>query len=97
MSEFLPGVGPVFSHHTEVNMHPVAEPSVPAKPTPPLTPEQIRAVDEAMARDQEAHTVANLLGLWTGSMLLRDLAEEHFSPPADEDEQKRKAKPKLPE
>jgi hypothetical protein len=90
MSEFLPGVGPVFAKQAEVQFPPIAEAAVPAKPLPPMTPEQVRAVDAALARDDESATVASLLGLWTGSMLLHDLAEEHFHLPADEDEDEKK-------
>jgi hypothetical protein len=99
MSEFLPGVGPAHSQQAEILHQPISEAAVPAKPIPPLTPEQIRAVDQALAGDQESHNVAGLLGLWGGSMLLKDLAEEHFHLPADEDleELKRKQKPALPE
>jgi hypothetical protein len=98
MSEFLPGVGPVHTHQAEVIHQPLAEAAVPAKPIPPLSPEQVQAVDQALAGDQESHEVAGLLSLWAGSMLLKDLAEEHFHLPADDDlaEQKRKEKPSLP-
>ncbi len=98
MSEFLPGVGPVHVHQTEVIHRPIAEAAVPAKPIPPLSPEQIQAVDQALAGDSENKEVAGLLSLWAGSMLLKDLAEEHFKLPVDEDEaeRKRKEKPTLP-
>jgi hypothetical protein len=97
MSEFLPGVGPVHEQHTQINIPSLDEAAVPEKPIPPLTAEQVRAVDAALAHenDQESATVAGLLGMWTGSMLLKDLAQEHFSPPADEEliQEKPKAKP----
>jgi len=99
MSEFLPGVGPAHSYQAEVIHQPLSEAAVPAKPIPPLSPEQIQAVDRALAADGESHAVAALLGFWTGSMLLKDLAEEHFHLPVDEDlaEKKRKEMPSLPE
>jgi hypothetical protein len=96
MSEFLPGVGPVYSHKSEVIHQPVSEPAVPAKPLPPLSPEQIRAVDQAIAWDEENATVAALMGLWTGSMLLGDLAREHLNPPADEERDEGKKDPPAP-
>jgi hypothetical protein len=95
MSEFLPGVGPVHEQHTQITIPSLDEAAVPEKPIPPLTPEQIRALDAALARDQESANVAGLIGLWTGSMLLKDLAKEHFSPPADDRpiEERQKGKP----
>jgi hypothetical protein len=99
MSEFLPGVGPAHSQQTEILHQPICEAAVPAKPIPPLTPEQIQAVDKALAADPESQAVAGLFGFWSGSMLLKDLAEEHFRLPVDDDveEKKRKDKPALPE
>ncbi len=101
MSEFLPGVGPVFQHQTEVTIPAQVDAGVPAKPLPDLTPEQLKAIDAAMAQaqaqDQESQTVIGLLGMWAGSMLLKDLAEEHFHVPADDPaEAARKNKPSLP-
>jgi hypothetical protein len=99
MSEFLPGVGPVYTHHTEIIHQPIAQDKVPGKPTPELTPEQVKAMDAALAHDREGEAVLALVGLWSGGMLLKDLAEEHFHVPDDEDEneEKPKVKPKLPE
>jgi hypothetical protein len=97
MSEFMPGVGPIHSPRVEIVQPPIDEAAVPAKPEPGLTAEQIKAVDAALAKDRESATVAGLIGLWSGSMLLKDLAEEHFHLPADEDERDRSAKPSLPE
>ena len=94
MSEFLPGVGPVYSQDQAVHLKPPAEAAIPAKPLPVLTPEQIRAVDAALASDEESQAVAALMGMWTGSMLLHDLAQEHFHVPADEEiEPRLKKKP----
>jgi hypothetical protein len=97
MSEFLPGVGPVYTHKTEIIHQPIAQEQVPGKPTPPLTPEQIKAMDAALTRDREAETVAGLIGLWSGGMILKDLTKEHFCLPQDEEEEdeknKEKAKP----
>jgi hypothetical protein len=51
-----------------------------------------------MTWDEENATVAALMGLWTSSVLLGDLAREHLSPPADEDlDLDRERKPALPE
>jgi hypothetical protein len=96
MSEFLPGVGPATVRQAEVNLPPALE-QIPAKPIPPLSPEQIQAVDTVMARDQESQNAAALMSLWSAGMLLKDLAEEHFHLPPDEDaDAARKQKPQLP-
>jgi hypothetical protein len=56
------------------------------------TPEQVRAVDRVFTRDtRDADTVAGLVGLYTGVLILRDLAVEHFAPTDDEDEEPREA------
>jgi hypothetical protein len=51
-----------------------------------LTPEEIRAVEEVFAHDQEAQAVAGLLGLWSGTLLLHDVARETFDGAAEEEE-----------
>jgi hypothetical protein len=99
MSEFLPGVGPVYTHQTEIIHQPIAQDQVPGKPTPPLTPEQVKALDAAMTHDRDGEAVAGLIGLWSGGMLLKDLAKEHFHLPEDEDDDPEgpKEMPELPE
>jgi hypothetical protein len=47
--------------------------------------EQVRALEAVFtAKDRESATVAGLLGLATGAMVLHDLAIETFSEPAGE-------------
>jgi hypothetical protein len=71
---------------------------VPALIPPPLTtalapptPEQVRAVDAVFTANPgqaEAHAVEGLICLWSGTLLLHDLAREHFGKARDrEDEQ----------
>ena len=61
-------------------------------------PEQVRAVEAVFAaKDKESATVAGLLGLWTGTMLLSDLAVDTFKEPAGEVEiEKRKPRVEPP-
>jgi hypothetical protein len=40
---------------------------------------------QAVAQNQETNETAALMGMWMGSLLLRDLAVEHLSGPADEE------------
>jgi hypothetical protein len=80
-------------HEKEIIM-PVLE----AMPRPPLDHSQqendARVVEALFAaKERESAAVAGLLSLWTGTMLLNDLAAETFSEPADEFEPVRK-KPK---
>jgi hypothetical protein len=68
----------------------------PPHPVPPPTPEQIRAAEAVFAaQEQESSAAAGLLGLWTGVMLLNDLAQEHFSPPAGEIEAEEEREPRV--
>lgn len=60
-------------------------------------PEQARAVEALFAaQEREGDQVAGLLALWTGTLVLHDLALENFSPPAgefeEEEELRRKTK-----
>jgi hypothetical protein len=53
--------------------------------------QQVRALEAVFAdKDAESHTVAGLLGFWTGTMVLHDLAIETFSEPAGEVEPEEK-------
>ena len=50
-------------------------------------PEQVRAVETLFATpDKEPSAVSGLLGLWTSTILLNDMAKEIFHVPADERE-----------
>ncbi len=70
---------------------PAAESPAPPIPIPPSNSEEMRAVEAIFAvREQESKTVAGLLGLYTGAMLLHDLAIETFTEPVDEVEPEKK-------
>jgi hypothetical protein len=60
------------------------------------SPAAIRANEavfaEQAANDNEQHLVAGLVGMWTGTLLLHDLAREHLDPPANKEEEKAKKK-----
>jgi hypothetical protein len=67
-------------------------------PVPVADPEQAGAADAVFSQpsQEENHLVAGLIGLWTSSLLLHDLAIEHFDteeeevPPALRQEKKKK-------
>jgi hypothetical protein len=62
----------------------VAPGEVPAQPSA----EQVRVIDNLMAKEQESKEVAGLLGMVTGAMVLRDLAVENIHL-RDEDNEKK--------
>jgi hypothetical protein len=62
-----------------------------------LTPEEAQAVEAVFAQEQENRLVSGLLGVWTSSLVLRDLAVETFSKPEDEDEEEARRKKKKDE
>jgi hypothetical protein len=69
---------------------------VQASPAPPHAsvahdPNEMKAIEAVFAaREKESQTVIGLLGLWTGTMLLNDLAMEVFREPAGEVEPEKK-------
>jgi hypothetical protein len=63
----------------------------PPLPIPPSDTEHVRALDAAFdAQEKESQQVVGLLGLWTGTALLHDLAVETFSEPVGEVEIEKK-------
>jgi hypothetical protein len=86
MSEELTHVAPILVEPAEAVE--AANQQVPGPPHPmtPPSEEQRQAAEAVFAAEEREHnTVAGLLGLWTGTMLLNDLAQEHFSRPTDEE------------
>jgi hypothetical protein len=76
----------------EAPVQPVAE--APGVELAAPTPDQMRAADGVFTEHhKDSDTIAGLIGMWTGVLLLHDLAVEHLDRP-DEDEQA--GKPKLP-
>ena len=67
----------------------------------PPSPEQVRASEAVFSeQEREANASLALLGVWTSTVLLHDLALEHFwTSREDEEEEAKRRKPKelLPE
>ena len=68
----------------------------------PPSPEQVRAAEAVFSQqqDSDSHAVLGMLGIWTSTVLLHDLALEHFwSSQNDEEEEERirKGKGLLPD
>jgi len=53
------------------------------------TPEQVRAADEVFNRDRESEQVLGMLGMWTGALVLHDVAKDTFTTDEEEDEPKK--------
>src|SRR5262249_54630989 len=54
----------------------------------PVDPEHARAVEAVFTqKDKESDQVLGLLGLWTGTLLMHDLARETFDKSAEEKEE----------
>jgi hypothetical protein len=64
---------------------------VPGQDLPAPSEEQVRVADAAFAhKPTESETVAGIMGMWTGGMLLKDLLQDALKPPTDEDEEEKK-------
>jgi hypothetical protein len=92
MSEELVLIAPQIVVPSETVMPPLPEAPLPGTSLEMPQPEQIQAVDGVFTRqqDEEAQFVAGLIGLWTATLLLRDLTVEHLSGPVDEEKPRRK-------
>jgi hypothetical protein len=67
---------------------PVQELPAEATQIKPVDPEQARAVEKVFGSpSEEDKAAARAFGLWMGTGLLRDLAIDMFSKPADEDDE----------
>ena len=54
----------------------------------PIDPEHVRAVEAVFSRqDKESDQVLGLIGLWSGTLLMHDLAREAFDKSAQEKEE----------
>jgi hypothetical protein len=93
MFEEMPHLAPLVPGPKEVVEALAAQVPGPPHPIPPPDPEQAHAAEAVFAaQEQESEAVAGLLGMWTGTMLLNDLAKEHFSRPEDEEEEEEKGR-----
>ena len=81
----------------------VVRPPELTRPEPPLersaaelparTQEEIRATEAVFAQQsQEAAKVAGLWNVWAGAMIIRDILEDTFAKPAEEEEEQLKEK-----
>jgi hypothetical protein len=62
----------------------ISESLTPDQPVVLSGHEDRESLDRLFAQERESQQVANLLGMWTGAMLLADLAQDHFGVDATE-------------
>jgi hypothetical protein len=76
-----------------------APPPAPEIQVPAPTAEQALVADSAFTApsSHDHDTIVGLVGLWTGAMLLRDLAIDHFTVVEDEEKQVQPAAPPEPQ
>jgi hypothetical protein len=89
MSEDTPIVAPIPRSIIEVEVPLEVLPAAHTVQMP--SAEEVRATEAVFTQQQdESHAVLGLLGLWTGTLLLHDLAVEHFDTPEEDDETPRR-------
>jgi hypothetical protein len=88
MSEHIPIVVPHPSEQLQAQILP-PEQEPPAQVVTPASPEQTRAVHAVFAQQEEKSQLANFLGLWTGAMLLKDMAVDALHESEEEDEEEK--------
>jgi hypothetical protein len=92
MSDEFALVAPKVIVPAEVVMPPVEQAPLPGVTVEAPPPEQGRAAEAYFTREQENHLVAGLMGMWTGALLLHDLAVEHFEGRDELDEERQRRK-----
>jgi hypothetical protein len=96
MSEHIPIVVPHPSEHVQAQVLLPAEESNAVQAVTPSSPEHSRAVEAVFAQPEEKTShVANFFGLWTGAMLLKDMALDalHEEEEEEEEEARRRRDP----
>jgi hypothetical protein len=88
MSEERPEFVPILIRQAEIQQPPLIATPVPAQLQTTPSEEDARVAAAVFAQQEaESRAVANLLGMWTGSMVLHDLLKDTFTRPAGEFEE----------
>jgi hypothetical protein len=83
---------PLIATPTDVTAQ--TPPPAPAADLPAPTAEQVRAADRVFTATHQHNAAETVLGLWTGALILHDLAVEHFAADkTEEEERKRQPEP----
>jgi hypothetical protein len=101
MTHESPLVLPVAVQLDKAVLVPASEAPAPILPDQPRDPEQVRALEAVFtAKEKESTTVAGLLGVLSGTMVLHDLAVDTFTGPDDEieaeEDPQEKDEPEMP-
>jgi hypothetical protein len=94
MSDEFALVAPKIAIPSETVTPPVEHAPLPGVTVEAPPPEQVKAAEAYFTRQEENHLVAGLMGMWTGTLLLHDLAVEHFEERDDLDEARQRLKKK---
>jgi hypothetical protein len=86
MSDEFALVAPRIEIPAETVTAPVEQQPLPGVTVSAPPPEQVRAAEAYFTREEENHLVAGLMGMWAGTLLLHDMAVEHFEDRDDIDE-----------
>jgi hypothetical protein len=94
MSEEFVLVSPKVVIPAEVVMPPVEQAPLPGVTVEAPPPEQGRVAEAYFAHQQEDENraVAGLMGMWAGTLVLHDLAVEHFEDRDEIDEERERKK-----
>ena len=93
MSQESQVMAPICQGPIEVLVPPLLDAPLPPEAFTTPSPDHVRATEAAFTKDHESAQVAGLLGMWTGTLLLHDLAVEHFEE-RDEVKEEREKKEK---
>jgi hypothetical protein len=87
MTHESPLVLPVAVQLDKTVLTPASQAPAPILPNHTQDPEQVRALEAVFtAKEKESTSVAGLLGVLSGTMVLHDLAVDTFSGPVEEEE-----------
>jgi hypothetical protein len=92
MSDEFALVAPKIVIPAETIMPPVEHALLPGVTVEAPPPDQVRASEAYFTRQEENHLVAGLMGMWAGTLLLHDMAAEHFEERDDIDEERERKK-----
>src|SRR5438067_13180807 len=94
MSDEFALVAPRVEIPAETVTAPIEQAPLPGVTVEAPPPDQARAAEAYFTRQHENHLVAGLMGMWTGTLLLHDLAAEHFDDrdELDEEPERRRGK-----
>src|SRR5262245_64407212 len=92
MSDEFALVAPKVVLPAETVTPPIEQAPLPGVSVTAPPPEQVRAAEAYFSQHDESHLAAGLMGMWAGTLLLHDLAVEHFEERDEIDEQRQRQK-----